>query len=94
MAVTNYIGQTVLCALFFYGYGLGFYGRLERHQLFYVVMSVWIIQVIVSPIWLRHFRFGPLEWIWRSLTYQKRQPMRLRPALTSPERPSPADLTR
>jgi uncharacterized protein len=42
-----------------------------------VVGAIWIFQLIVSPIWMRHFRFGPLEWCWRSLTYWKRQPMRL-----------------
>ena len=78
MAFSNYILQSVICAFFFTGYGLAMYGRLERYQLYYVVAVIWVLQLIVSPIWLRHFRFGPLEWAWRSLTYWKRQPMRLR----------------
>ncbi|HET8548605.1 MAG TPA: DUF418 domain-containing protein [Bryobacteraceae bacterium] len=77
MAFSNYILQSILCAFFFTGYGLAMYGRLQRYQLYYVVAAIWILQMIVSPIWLRHFRFGPLEWAWRSLTYWNRQPMRL-----------------
>lgn len=71
MALTNYIVQTVVCSLFFFGYGLGFYNKLEIHQLYYVVTVVLVLQLIYSPIWLKHFRFGPVEWLWRSLTYKK-----------------------
>ena len=78
MALTNYIMQSIICGFVFYGYGLGLFGWLARHQIYYVVAGVWILQLAVSPIWLRHFRFGPLEWVWRSLTYRQRQPMRLR----------------
>ena len=74
---TNAVAEK-MTAFLFTGYGLKMYGRLERYQLYYVVAAIWAINMIVSPIWLRHFRFGPLEWAWRSLTYWKRQPMRLR----------------
>jgi uncharacterized protein len=74
MAVTNYLTHSVVCGIFFIG--LGFYGELQRYQLYYVVLVIWVAQLIVSPLWLRHFRFGPVEWLWRSLTYLKRQPMR------------------
>ena len=77
MAFSNYILQSVICSFFFTGYGFAMYGRLQRYQLYYVVAAIWVLQLIVSPIWLRHFRFGPLEWVWRSLTYWHRQPMRL-----------------
>jgi uncharacterized protein len=77
MAFTNYVMQSVITAFIFTGYGFRLYGQLERYQLYYVVAAIWIVQMIVSPIWLRHFRFGPLEWGWRSFTYWKRQPMRL-----------------
>lgn len=77
MAFTNYLMQSILCTLFFYGYGLGYYHQLRFHQLYYVVLAVWILQLIYSPIWLRYFRFGPFEWLWRSLTYWKKQPMKL-----------------
>lgn len=77
LAFTNYLMQSVLCTLFFNGYGLGYFGKQAVHQLYYVVAGVWVVQFIFSTIWLRYFRFGPLEWVWRSLTYWKRQPMRL-----------------
>jgi uncharacterized protein len=77
MAFSNYLFQSVVTAFIFTGYGFALYGKLERYQLYYVVAAIWVVQFIISPIWLRHFRFGPLEWCWRSLTYWKRQPMRL-----------------
>jgi uncharacterized protein len=76
MALTNYLLTSVLMTLFFNGYGLGYFGKLARHQLYYVVLAMWSINLIVSPIWLRYFRFGPAEWAWRSLTYWQRQPLR------------------
>ncbi len=78
MAFTNYIMQTLICTTIFYGHGLGLYARMERKEQILVVFCVWVLQLIVSPIWLKHFRFGPLEWLWRSLTYRSRQPMRIR----------------
>ncbi|GAB2577541.1 DUF418 domain-containing protein [Spirosoma areae] len=76
MAFSNYILQTLCCTLFFNGYGLGYFGKLPYHQLYYVVGVVWVINLLFSAIWLQFFRFGPLEWGWRSLTYWQRQPMR------------------
>jgi uncharacterized protein len=86
MALSNYILTSLICTTIFYGYGFGLFGALQRHQLYYVVFGVWSIQLVLSPIWLRHFQFGPLEWAWRSLTYWRRQPMRI-------ERPSPDAIT-
>ena len=80
MALTNYIMHTVICIFFFFGIGFSMFGELQRYQLYYVVFAIWLLQLIVSPIWLRHFRFGPLEWVWRSLTYNKRQPMNRSPS--------------
>lgn len=76
MAFTNYIMHSVICNTFFLGFGFGMYGKLQRYELYYVVISIWIFQLIVSPIWLKYFRFGPMEWVWRSLTYWKKQPFR------------------
>jgi uncharacterized protein len=76
MALTNYVMHSVITAFVFTGIGFGLYGALQRHELYYVVGGIWLFQLMVSPIWMRHFRFGPLEWVWRSLTYQKKQPMR------------------
>jgi len=77
MAFSNYIFHSVVTAFYFTGYGFKMYGKLQRYELYYVVAAIWAFQLIVSPIWLAHFRFGPLEWCWRSLTYWKRQPLRL-----------------
>lgn len=76
MAFSNYIMHTVLCGLIFYGHGLGLIGQVERAGQLLIVLGIWVLQLWLSPIWLRHFRFGPLEWLWRSLTYWKLQPMR------------------
>ena len=75
-ALSNYLGTTVICTLIFDGWGLGLFGRLVFYQLFYVVPGIWAVNLFVSPLWLKYFRFGPVEWVWRSLTYWKRQPMR------------------
>lgn len=76
MALTNYIAQTLICTALFFGFGFGLFNQLERHQLFYIVAAIWALELAWSPIWLKHFRFGPLEWLWRSLTYWERQPLR------------------
>ena len=76
MAFTNYLMQSLMCGLFFYGVGFGMYGQLQRHEIYYVLAAVWVLQIIYSNIWLYYFRFGPMEWAWRSLTYWKKQPMK------------------
>lgn len=76
MALTSYVSQSILCAFVFYGFGLGLYAELERYELYYVVAAIWLFQLVVSPIWLKYYRFGPLEWLWRTLTYLERQPLR------------------
>lgn len=76
MAFTNYLMQSLLVGLFFYGVGFGYFGKLQRHEIYYVVAATWALQIVWSHIWLRFFRFGPLEWAWRSLTYWKKQPMK------------------
>jgi uncharacterized protein len=75
MALTNYLMQSALCTTLFYGYGYGLYGKFERWQLACVVLAIWALQLAYSPIWLRFFRFGPAEWVWRSLTYWRLQPI-------------------
>lgn len=76
MAFSNYLMQTIICITVFYGFGFGLYGQLERYEDYYVVGCIWIFQVIFSNIWLHYFRFGPFEWVWRSLTYLKKQPFK------------------
>jgi len=75
MALTNYLMHSILLTTLFYGYGFGLFGHLDRLHQMGVVVVVLILQLWWSPIWLRHFRFGPFEWMWRSLTYWQRQPM-------------------
>lgn len=77
MALSNYLAQSIICSFVFYSHGFALIGQLQRYQLYYVVFGVWLFNLIWSPIWLRHYRFGPAEWAWRSLTYWERQPMRL-----------------
>lgn len=77
MALSNYIGQTLICTTLFYGFGFGLYAQLERYQLYLLVATIAAVEMVISLIWLRNFRFGPLEWVWRSLTYWRPQPMRL-----------------
>lgn len=76
MALTNYVMHSIICAIIFYGFGFGLFGELQRYELYYVVGGIWLFQLVASPIWLHYFRFGPLEWLWRSLTYRKLQPMK------------------
>lgn len=74
-ALSNYVGQSVVCGLVFYSYGLGLFGRLTGPQLAGVALAVFALEAAASMAWLRVFRLGPLEWAWRSLTYGKRQPL-------------------
>jgi uncharacterized protein len=75
MALSNYLMQSILCTTIFEGWGFGLFGQLDRIQMFGVVAAIWLVQLTVSSLWLRYFRFGPMEWLWRSLTYWKRYPM-------------------
>jgi uncharacterized protein len=77
MALTNYLAQTVISMLVFYGFGLGLIGKLGPLPCLAITVFVFGIQMITSRIWLSRFRFGPAEWVWRSLTYRRAQPMRL-----------------
>jgi len=64
----------------FYGYGLGLFGRINRFPLLGFVVAMWVLQLFLAPWWVERFRFGPFEWLWRSLTYWKRQPLRMHPS--------------
>jgi len=77
MALTGYLVTSLICTTIFEGYGFGLFAKLQHYQLLFVVFSVWLFLLTVSPIWLRHFRFGPMEWVWRSLTYWRKQPMKI-----------------
>ncbi len=76
MALTNYLGQSVLCTLVFYGYGLGWFEQLPRAWQIPFVLAVFALQVLFSRWWLARFRFGPMEWLWRAATYMTWPPLR------------------
>jgi uncharacterized protein len=76
MAFSNYLLQSILTSVIFLGWGFGFAGRLDYAGQLIVVAAIWILQLLISPVWLGRYRFGPAEWLWRSLTYWMRQPMR------------------
>ncbi|MCC6557203.1 MAG: DUF418 domain-containing protein [Polyangiaceae bacterium] len=76
MALTNYLLQSVIGSLLFFGFGLGLYDRLGLTTGALLVVAVYLAQVALSNAWLRRFRFGPVEWAWRSLTYGRAPPMR------------------
>ncbi len=69
MAFTNYIGMSIICTFIFNGHGLGLFGTFDRLQQFLIVIAVWVIMLIISPLVLKKHQFGPLEWLWRKLTY-------------------------
>jgi hypothetical protein len=80
-AFSNYLGTSLVAAAIFYGDGLGLFGRLSRAEAWLVVPAVWAIMLLWSKPWLDRFRYGPLEWAWRSLARLRLQPMRKRPPI-------------
>ncbi len=75
-ALSNYLLQTVLATSIFYGHGLGLFGSVSRVEMLGVVGTIWAVQIPLSALWLRYFRFGPIEWLWRTATYGEPQPLR------------------
>lgn len=76
-AFTNYLGTSILMTFIFYGWGLGLFGTIGRWQLYAIVFATWALMLSWSKPWLEHFRYGPLEWLWRSLARGQLQPMQL-----------------
>ena len=74
MALTNYLAQSVVATFVMYHWGLGQFGTWRLQDLAALVVGIYFAQLVVSSWWLDRFRFGPLEWLWRSLTYGKLQP--------------------
>ncbi len=71
MPLTNYLMQSILASLIFYGYGLGYFGRVTPSQGVLIAFGIYAFQVAYSIVWIRFFHFGPAEWLWRTLTYGK-----------------------
>lgn len=87
MALTNYLLETLICTTLFYGYGVGLYGRVPMWGLMAITFAIWCLLMVLSPWWLARFKFGPMEWLWRTLTYWKLQPMRRLVTVSAPEAP-------
>jgi len=77
MALTNYISHSIILSSIFYGYAGGMFGKIARAEQMLIVVAIIFCQVIICKVWLKYFQFGPLEWLWRSMTYLKLQPMRI-----------------
>ncbi len=73
MALSNYLMHSLICLFIFTGAGLGLVGELERWALYVIVFAIWALQLWFSPWWLTRYRYGPAEWLWRTLTYGSRQ---------------------
>src|ERR1044072_199547 len=81
MALTNYLLESAVSLWLYDGWGLGFVGRLPPSRCVAVTLAVFALQVLFSHLWWSRFRFGPAEWLWRTLTYGGVQPMRLAPGM-------------
>jgi len=93
MALTNYVLQSLVCALLFYGIGFGLYEQVGAAGLLGITVAIYALQLPLSAWWLGRYRFGPLEWVWRTLTYGERPPMRVTPRSgDDPEPASPGHL--
>ena len=71
MALSNYLFQSIICTTIFYSYGLGLYGKIGPAAGLVLSIGIYIIQIFISKYWLKYYQFGPVEWVWRSLTYGK-----------------------
>lgn len=77
MALTNYLMQSIVLGFVFYSYGLGLFGSMSPTIAALIGIALYAVQLATSVWWLKRFRFGPVEWLWRSLTYGRRQPFRI-----------------
>lgn len=71
-----YLSQSIICTLIFYGYGLGFFGKMGAAIGILLTFAIYLLQIPFSHWWMKRFQYGPAEWLWRSLTYRQRQPLR------------------
>jgi uncharacterized protein len=83
MALTNYLAQSLICTTIFYGYGFGLYGQVGPALGVFLTLVIFGLQVLFSRWWLSRYHYGPMEWLWRSLTYGKAQAQR--PSITPPQ---------
>ena len=89
MSLTNYLLQSIICTLFFKGFGFGYYGRLELYQLCLAAAEICLVEIVFSLVWLRYYREGPAEWLWRCLALKRWSSNKLQPPVQA-ERSNPA----
>jgi len=77
MPLTTYYTQSLVCTFLYYGWGLGWSGKVGPADTLGLALAIFAVQIAIAHLWLRYFRFGPLEWVWRTVVYWKRQPMRI-----------------
>ena len=75
MALTNYLMHSLIALFIFSGAGLGLFGKFTWSQIYLFVPLIWALQLFISPLWLKYFYFGPIEWLWRLLTYLEKPKM-------------------
>ena len=83
MTLSNYLLQNIICSVIFFGYGFNYFNELERYQLYFVLVGIWVFNIAFSYLWLHFFKMGPFEWIWRSLTYWEWLPIRKIPKMSN-----------
>jgi uncharacterized protein len=77
LALTNFLLQSLLCSLLFYGYGMSYFGSIRLPYLYVLIAEIWLLQLVCSMLWLRRFSIGPAEWLWKSLTDNRKQAIRV-----------------
>jgi uncharacterized protein len=87
MALTNYLLQSIICLILFYGYGFGLFGRFGARAATLIALAIFLVQILLSALWLKYFSYGPMEWIWRQLTYRQRLDLRLKPETSAANSP-------
>ena len=71
MALSNYLFQSIVCIFIFYNFGLGLYGQVGTALGLALAIFIFIVQIFISRLGLKHYQYGPVEWLWKSLTYGK-----------------------
>jgi uncharacterized protein len=87
MALTNYLLQTIICVIIFYGFGFRQYGKFGALSATLTALAIFLFQILISTLWLKYFAYGPMEWIWRQLTYRQRLSLRLNRRQTADDSP-------
>ncbi|MCA0969630.1 DUF418 domain-containing protein [Halobacillus litoralis] len=83
MSLSNYIFQSIVSFILFYSVGFGLYGQVSPLWSFILVIAIYSLQVVLSKLWLSQYKYGPLEWLWRTLTYGKKQPLKRKSTVAS-----------